>query len=242
MTTPHVDAHQASVNIKTYVKNASGSLQHCRLVSTIISPKGKEIQKLDTLADIPADSLFTFVQHSAPVKDPLLWSPETPNLYKVRSEVYVGENLKDVVESPLGFRWFHWDFDNNHLYLNGKEINIKGINKHQEYPWLGDAIPKWVIVEDMKDIKFGMGHNFMRAAHYPNDPLLYDLADQFGIIMVEEVPNIKNIDFSEEVQEQNVREMIRRDRNHPSIFFWSMGNETSDGADSQWAVEETPRG
>jgi hypothetical protein len=91
---------------------------------------------------------------------------------------------------------------------------------------------------DMLDIRDSLGHNFMRLAHYPNDPFIYDLADSLGIIVVEEVPNIKNIDFDETVQEQNVREMIRRDRNHPSIFFWSMGNETSDAADSKWAWEE----
>jgi hypothetical protein len=90
----------------------------------------------------------------------------------------------------------------------------------------------------MHDIKHNLGHNFTRLTHYPNDKYLYQLTDSLGIVTVEEVPNIKNIDFSEEVQEQNVREMIRRDRNHPSIFFWSMGNETSDAADSQWAWEE----
>ena len=85
-----------------------------------------------------------------------------------------------------------------------------------------------------------LGHNFIRTAHYPNDPYVYELTDSLGLITVQEVPNIKPQDFDEGVQQQNVVEMIRRDRNHPSILFWSMGNETSDPADPAWARAEDP--
>ncbi|NJN25442.1 MAG: glycoside hydrolase family 2 protein [Cyclobacteriaceae bacterium] len=159
-------------------------------------------------------------------------------MYKVATSLSQGGEETDAIENPLGFRFFHWDFEDNHLVVNGEKINIKGTNRHQEYPWLGDAIPKWMHKMDMEDIALGLGHNFIRLTHYPNDKYLYELTDSLGIITVEEVPNIKNIDFDEDIQRQNVIEMIRRDRNHPSIFFWSMGNETSDAADSKWAWEE----
>jgi hypothetical protein len=146
--------------------------------------------------------------------------------------------LVDEIESPLGFRWFHWDYENNDLWLNGKKMPIRGFNRHQEYPWVGDAIPKWLTKKDFTDMKVNLGINFFRAAHYPNDPQVYELADFLGMAAVEEVPNIKSIDFDEEVQKHNVQEMIRRDRNHPSILFWSVGNETSDAADSKWVIEE----
>ena len=115
---------------------------------------------------------------------------------------------------------------------------IHGGNRHQEYPWLGDAIPKWITLMDFTDIAENLNYNFMRTAHYPNDKYVYDLTDKFGIVIDEESPSIKNQEFSVEVQEQQMKEMIRRDRNHPSIMFWSMGNETNHAVDSKFAVAE----
>ena len=169
---------------------------------------------------------------------PRLWSPETPYLYRVVSEVWSGGRLRDRYESPLGFRWFRWDRATDALYLNGRPVHVHGTNRHQEYPWLGDAVPKRIHLAELRQIRREMGMNFMRTVHYPNDPVVYDATDSLGIITVEEVPNIKNLPFSPEVQEANVREMIRRDRNHPSILFWSLGNETDHPARGIWAREE----
>ncbi len=106
----------------------------------------------------------------------------------------------------------------------------------QEYPWLGDAIPKWITVMDFTDMAENLNYNFLRTGNYPNEKLVYELADRLGMIIEEEVPNIKNQEFSAEVQEQQLKEMIRRDRNHPSIMFWSMGSETNRPVDSKIAV------
>ncbi|MBZ4676916.1 MAG: glycoside hydrolase family 2 sugar binding protein [Anaerophaga sp.] len=238
VTTPEVSRQRAEVNVHTWVKNERKNEVTVELRTTIFSPEGQKIAVERLKRKINPNELTEFNQIFSPVQNPELWSPENPVLYSVKSEVYIDQVLTDKYISPLGFRFFHWDYENNYLYLNGERMNILGINRHQEYPWLGDAIPKWISRQDMVDIKYNLGHNFMRLAHYPNDEYLYELADSFGIVMVEEVPNIKSIDFDETVQEQNVREMIRRDRNHPSILFWSMGNETTDAADSKWAVEE----
>ncbi|MDZ7723554.1 MAG: glycoside hydrolase family 2 TIM barrel-domain containing protein [candidate division KSB1 bacterium] len=236
ITTSGVSQHAATVHIKTYVQNSSSKDENAVLKTTVISPENKKFT-LTALKKVSAGDMACFEQDNK-ILDPILWSPDSPSLYKVVSTLTVNDQIVDEIKSPLGIRWFRWDYDTNDLYVNGSKINIKGINRHQEYPWLGDAIPKWISRMDMVDIKQNLGHNFMRLAHYPNDAYLYHLADSLGIIMVEEAPNIKSIDFNEKVQEQNVREMIRRDRNHPSIFFWSMGNETHDAADSKWAVEE----
>jgi hypothetical protein len=124
------------------------------------------------------------------------------------------------------------------LVLNGKITQLHGINRHEEYIWLGAAFPKWIAYRDMLDIANGLEANFMRTAHYPQDPGIYDFTDRHGICINEELPNIKKQEFNDEVQEQNCKEMIRRDRNHPSILFWSMGNETTDACDSQIALKE----
>jgi len=237
ITTPSVSNASADVAVATFVRNEYPESKTCKLVTEILDPDGKVVSTLESSEEVPVNETIRIDQGES-IDQPQLWSPASPVLYKVVSRVYWNDELQDTYENPLGFRWFEWDYDNNNLHVNGEKINIRGFNRHQEYPWVGDAIPDWITEKDMYDIKYGLGANFMRAAHYPNDPLLYDMADQLGIIMVEEVPNIKSIDFNEQVQEQNVREMIRRDRNHPSIFFWSMGNETNDGADSKWAVQE----
>ncbi len=182
--------------------------------------------------------LAEFDQTSQPIAHPHLWSPESPYVYTVVSEVWDGGVAVDSFVSPLGIREFKWDYASNRLILNGKKVLIHGSNRHQEYPWLGDATPKWLHLLDMRDFRLNLNHNFMRTAHYPQDPAIYDFCDRYGIIVIEEAPNIKRQKFSEEVQVQQLREMIRRDRNHPSIFFWSMGNETDDAVDSKFAVEE----
>lgn len=238
ITTPVVNKKEAVVNIRTFVKNTYPQAVNCKILSIIVNPENKIITVLEKIEKIQANQLFEFKQQSAPVKSPRLWSPANPNLYQVFTEVYLDGRLVDNYRSPLGFRWFWWDHSKNRLILNGVEVHIHGTNRHQEYPWLGDAIPKWMHETDLIDIRFNLNHNFIRTCHYTQDKFVYDWCDKNGLIVAEEVPNIKDIDFSEEVQEQHVKEMIRRDRNHPSILFWSMGNETNDAADSRWAKAE----
>lgn len=238
ITTPEVNEREAVVNIKTYVKNDSDQKTEVTLKTSVISPQGKLIREIENKEKISPGVLFEFNQTSSPLQNPQLWHPDSPNVYHVKLKVYVDGRLVDEMKSPLGLRWFHWDYDTNDLWVNGKKMPIRGFNHHQEYPWVGDALPKWIITQDFTDMRNNLGINFFRAAHYPNDPLVYQLADSLGMVVVEEVPNIKNIDFDEDIQKQNVQEMIRRDRNHPSIFFWSVGNETSDAADSKWVIEQ----
>jgi len=238
VTTPTVSTSGATVRVRTWVKNEHTEPKDCELTTVIADAQDHIIQVLASARRIEPGVTEEFDQVSEPIAAPRLWSVEHPYVYSVYSELREGDRLTDHTRSPLGFRWFEWNDEEDRLYLNGQRIHIHGTNRHQEYPWLGDAIPKWIHGMDLKDIRFNLGHNFLRTCHYSQDPYVYDLCDRYGLIVCEEVPNIKSIDFSEPVQEQQVREMIRRDRNHPCILFWSMGNETNDAADSRWAVEE----
>lgn len=238
VTTPSVSEREGIVRVQTWVRNDNPQPRNCRLNTYIIGASGKVIQVMKSKFTIAPGQLHKFDQTSKPVKNPKLWSPENPYLYRVRSEVLDRKIISDNYYSPLGFRWFSWDYKENFLYVNGKKTILHGGNRHQEYPWLGDAIPKWITEMDFEDIALNLNYNFMRTSHYPNDKLVYDLADRYGIIISEESPSIKNQDFSEEVQEQQMKEMIRRDRNHPSIMIWSMGNETNRAVDSKYAVAE----
>jgi beta-galactosidase len=238
ITTPSVSDASGTVNVKTWVQNDGTAPKSCELRTTIADADGNIIQVLSDKKTVQPGQLAAFDQNSAPVPNPHLWSPETPYVYNVFSDVYSDGAAVDHFESPLGFRWFKWDYTANRLILNGKKVIIHGSNHHQEYPWLGDATPKWMLLSDMLDFRLNLNNNFMRTCHYPNDPAIYNFNDHYGIITIEELPNDKRQKFSEDVQVQQLRETIRRDRNHPAILFWSMGNETDDAVDSKYAVAE----
>ncbi|MDI1247928.1 MAG: glycoside hydrolase family 2 TIM barrel-domain containing protein [Lacunisphaera sp.] len=240
VTTPQINATSATVRVRTWIKNDSATPRNITLRTTILSPDHKPLLTRETNAEVAQGELHAFDQSDFTVAAPELWSPESPRLYSVASEVVVDGATVDRYLSPLGLRWFEWNSTQNRGYLNGQPLHIHGTNRQQEFPWLGDAMPKWMTVRDLFDIRFGQGHNFLRTSHYTQDELVYDLADRYGILICEEVPNIKKVDFSREVQRQQVIEMIRRDRNHPSIVMWSMGNETDRPADSAWAHAEDP--
>ena len=240
VTTPKVSTESAEVRVRTWVQNDYDVARQCELRTTIVDADGNVVQRAMQKQAIDPGLLGEFDLTCPPVAGPHLWSTDSPYLYTVESDVMADGQMLDHFESPLGIRMFKWDCDQNRLILNGKKVIIHGSNRHQEYPWLGDATPEWLNLADMRDFKFNLNHNFMRTAHYPQDPCIYAFNDRYGIITIEEVPNIKRQKFSEEVQVQQLHEMIRRDRNHPSIFFWSMGNETDQAVDSKYAVEEDP--
>ena len=238
VTTPNLSEKEGVVRVQTWVKNDNLQKKSCTLLTSITDATDKIIQVIKSEAVIGPGELFRFDQISKPIKNPHLWSNEDPYLYNVNNQVIDGKTVVDDYKSPLGFRWIRWDFKENFLYVNGKKMVIHGGIRHQEYPWLGDAIPKWIGLMDFKDMAENLNYNFVKTAHYPNERLVYDLADKYGIVIDEESPSIKNQAFSVEVQEQQMREMIRRDRNHPSIMLWSMGSETDHAVDSKFAVKE----
>jgi hypothetical protein len=240
VTTPEVSAATGTVRVRSWIRNDHRTAQRATLATEIRDPNGAVVATLREERTIAPGAVAAFDQTTGPLSNPRLWSPQTPDLYRVTSSIVRNGAVLERIENPLGFRWFQWDRASNRLILNDKPIVIAGTNRHQDYPWLGDAIPKRLHERELREIRRDLGHNFIRAAHYPNDPLVYDMTDRLGLITVEEVPNIKSIDFGEEVQRDNVAEMIRRDRNHPSIMFWSVGNETDDPVDSCLAKRLDP--
>ena len=175
ITTPEVDSSTAKVRIQTYVKNESRKSRLCELKTQVMNPTGQEILTLESKMEIKADELYKFDQQSDQIFDPMLWHPKSPNVYQAISLLYIDGVLMDSLHSPFGFRWYRWDYETDNLHLNGQIVPIRGINRHQEYPWLGDAIPKWITKMDFLDMRHNLGFNFIRAAHYPNDPYVYDL-------------------------------------------------------------------
>jgi beta-galactosidase len=237
ITTPGLSEKEGVVRVQTWVRNDNLLKKSCVLLSSITDADNKILQVIKSEAVINPGELYKFDQTSKLVRKPHLWSTEDPYLYKVNCQVLDGKTVVDAYTSPFGFRWFRWDEKDKSLYLNDKKIAIHGGIRYQDYPWLGDATPEWITEMDLRDMAENLNFNFLTSL-YPNKGLLYDLADKYGIVTEEVCPGVKGQKFSTEVQEQQIKEMIRRDRNHPSIIFWNMGSETNNGINSEFVVNE----
>jgi hypothetical protein len=237
ITTPRITASSAVVRVRTWVKNDHPQAKPCVLVTTIYDATGRPLKAMKSKFTLSSGQLYQFDQTFKPLPRPHLWSPEDPYLYKITSELTDGGRIVDSQSSPLAFRWFRWNYGDNSLYLNGKKIELKGIERSEEYPWLGGALTEWITLTELENLKKEKSYNLLKTP-YPGTSLAYDFADKNGLIVIEETPSTGNLPFATEVQEKQIKEMIRRDRNHPGIFFWSMGNETDHAADSRFAVTE----
>lgn len=188
ITTPEVSENQASVRIRTYVQNQRSETAEVTLRTVVADADDNVCERLNASQRIGAGQIAEFDQSIPKFRKPQLWSPDSPYLYNAYSEVYVGKELVDTYRSTFGIRSISWDYDLHRLVLNGKVTHLHGINRHEEFPWLGHAFPKWIAQRDMEDMKFGLDINYMRTAHYPNDPSVYYFMDRHGICINESCP------------------------------------------------------
>lgn len=160
------------------------------------------------------------------ISEPKLWSPDNPYLYKIEVELSNNGNVVDYKSDRIGYRWFEF-VKNGPFKLNGEVLKLRGTHRHEEHAGYGPALPNEQHVEDMKLIK-NMGVNFVRLGHYPQDPVVYEMCDSLGIIVWDEVPWCRGGIGDEEWKNNTMymlEKMIDQNYNHPSIVFWSMGNE-----------------
>tara|TARA_R110002049_G_scaffold38266_1_gene119185 strand:+ start:1 stop:1776 length:1776 start_codon:yes stop_codon:yes gene_type:complete len=156
----------------------------------------------------------------------MLWSPENPYLYSVHSVVRQNGIIIDELFNPLGLRWYSID-PNKGFFLNGKHLKLNGTNRHQDMYNKGSALSNEEHRRDMKMIK-DMGCNFIRIAHYPQDPEILRAADQLGLLAWEEVPLVNYMTIDDEFVKNSktmLKEMIRQHYNHPSVIIWGSMNE-----------------
>lgn len=162
------------------------------------------------------------------IENPHLWSIDDPYLYTARVEAIKDGEVRDTYLVKIGLRWF--EFVNDGLKLNGEVVKIMGINRHEQWPWQGRAVPDKLQKRDADMIK-ETGFNAVRCSHYPQSPAFLDRCDEIGLIVFEEAPGWQHIGNEQwqELYKENIREMIVRDRNHPSIFSWGVRvNESND--------------
>ena len=161
-----------------------------------------------------------------------LWTLEKPELYRVEVSLQENGSITDTVSTRVGFRTAVFTPDG--FFLNGKRLVIRGLNRHQAFPYAGYAMPKRAQQRDADILKYELGLNLVRTSHYPQSPYFLDRCDEIGLLVFEEIPGWQHIGDSgwQDVTCQEVREMIIRDRNHPSIVLWGVRiNESGDCSD-----------
>lgn len=226
VSTPKVSRERADVRLRGTVVNDAQAPKRLRVVSTIVDRSGERVAEAASTLSVPAGRETEFTQSFPTVRNPRLWSPDDPYLYTVYTEVYDGTELLDRVRNPLGFRWFNFD-PNQGFFLNGEKLVLRGTNRHQDYQGLGSALSNPLHVRDLEWVK-EMGANFLRLAHYPQDPAVLEAADRLGLLVWEEIPVVNYITVSEAFTrnaETMLREMIRQHYNHPSVILWGIMNE-----------------
>ncbi|MGB3800357.1 MAG: glycoside hydrolase family 2 TIM barrel-domain containing protein, partial [Lewinella sp.] len=163
----------------------------------------------------------------SPIVEPNLWSPGSPNRYRVSVDLVNAEGeIVDRQEDMIGYRWYRFE-EHGPFFLNGERLLLRGTHRHEEHAGYGMAMPDSLHRRDVELMK-EMGVNFLRLGHYPQDPSVYEACDELGIIVWDELPWCRGGKGGEEWEantERLLREQIVQNYNHPSVFFWSLGNE-----------------
>ena len=219
----------ATITIDANVRNIGVSAATCALRHTLLDADGQAVASLATpaaevLAKADAPSSSTII-----IDNPHLWSPSDPYLYTVRTEVLQDGATVDSYDTVVGLRDAVFDPDQGFI-LNGKRLEIRGVNQHQDHPGVGAAIPDALQVWRLRQLK-QYGVNAIRTSHNPATPELLDACDRLGILVLEE----NRLTGVNDEHRRLLQRMIERDRNHPSIVLWSVGNE-------EWALEWNDKG
>jgi beta-galactosidase len=233
ITTPQVSAQKAIVKVATTISGDNGL---CDVVTSIVNQQGKTVASQVQKNVLAANNSIT-QQFSIAV--PILWSLENPYLYNVVTKIVRNGKTSDVYTTPLGIRSFLFDADKGFI-LNGKPVKIAGVCNHHDLGCLGTAINYRALERQLQILK-GMGINGIRTSHNPPAPELLELCDKMGFVVMDEAFDMwrksKNkFDYSVDFDgwyKQDLTDQVMRDRNHPSIFMWSIGNEIME----QWAPE-----
>lgn len=228
ISTPNVSASKADVVIKGAFSNYSGKKGKYKITTQLFDSERNEVAKQVANIKPSALSLTGFIQTIKNIDQPKLWSPAHPYLYSAvitLTDAETGKQL-DQLHQSLGFRWFSFDAEKG-FFLNGKPLKLMGASRHQDYKQIGNALPDALHVKDVELLK-KMGANFLRIAHYPQDPAVLEACDRLGILSAEEIPIVNEITETDSFRvncRQMQTEMIRQHFNHPSVILWGYMNE-----------------
>jgi beta-galactosidase len=238
ITTPIIQPHYAEVQVRTTVQNDTNSEAFVKVVQEIVHPKGMIVatgERRDTLRAASSKDLEVSVQ----VTNPERWDVNNPALYTVRTKVYLNDQLVDTTSEQFGIREIHFTADDG-FHLNGRRVQLKGVNLHHGHGPLGAAF-NYRAMQRQLEIMKEMGVNAIRNSHNTAAPELLQLCDEMGLLFFNEVfdkydgkADITDTTDFDAFAHRNIRNFVMRDRNHPSVFLWSVGNEIGD---VQWNID-----
>jgi beta-galactosidase len=217
--TSEVRAGTAAVAIRTEVENDGDREAACQVVSTVLDPAGKTVATARSLPVAIGPAAKREIRQQVTVANPALWSIEEPRLYRVLTTIVSGGAQVDRYETPFGIRTIRFDAGKG-FFLNGKPVKVKGTCNHQDHAGVGSALPdrlQYFRIEKLKE----MGSNAYRTSHNPPTPELLDACDRLGMLVMDET---RTMSATPEALGE-LEKLIRRDRNHPSVIWWSIGNE-----------------
>jgi beta-galactosidase len=231
VTTPQISASSASVSVTVTVQNDGSSSQAVSVASSIRDAAGVEVANSAAVAADVSAGKTSDVTQMLTVTNPSLWSLTKPTLYSAVMTVSVGNTVVDTYTTPFGIRSFAFD-PKNGFTLNGESVKFNGVCNHHDLGSLGAAVNFRAIQKRMELLK-DMGVNALRTSHNPPAPELLDLADSMGFLVMDEAfdcwdqAKVKYdyARFFKQWATTDIGDMVARDRNHPSVVIWSIGNE-----------------
>ncbi len=245
VTTPKVSKQEATVCVVTSITNDTKEKANLRIVSALMDNAGKEVASQTQQGNVAGES-GTVLNTTIKVKSPKLWDLQNPNLYQVVTRVYDGKALKDTYVTKFGIRSIAFRADSG-FFLNGKNVKILGVCNHHDLGPLGAALNDRALQRQLELLKT-MGCNGIRCSHNLMAPELLELCDKMGFLVMDETFDCWYIgkdaapfgfqNYFKEWHEREITDMVLRDRNHPSVIFWSIGNEIKE----QWFPGSTNGG
>ncbi len=221
ITTPSVDRERAAVDMVIGLSADPGMRDRLRASVTVKERGGKDVFSTGRIGPSLGD-YFTF---HGEIPSPALWSTSTPFMYEAAFSLYLGGSLLDVHRQRFGIRSYSFDPSKGFI-LNGERVQLRGVNRHQDFPGLGNVLPERLHRRDVELIK-ELGANFVRTSHYPQSPAFLDACDELGVLVYEEITSWQFIGGREFLDSADaaMSGMIDRDRNHPCVVLWGMMNE-----------------
>jgi beta-galactosidase len=226
VTYPLVNDSLAQIRIRTHVVNENQKSKSCKIKTHLIDGDKRLVATVENERDFKGGEDFTFDQLMS-ISDFHLWHPNHPYLYTLHSEIYDGQKLLDSYQTRIGIRRIDFNHDGG-FTINGERLIFMGTNRVQDYPYVAWAFPNFAQRRDALRLKEG-GFQYVRTSHNAPDPSFLDACDEFGILVMDCIPGFQFIGGEKfrEQSFQNMRDTIRRDRNHPSVILWELSlNET----------------
>ncbi len=233
VTTPEADSSHAKVVVRTMINNEGNTTIKAELTTTISNEAGRDVATVLLPVSVSAGDTAMGSQELE-VKSPYLWSPSHPSLYTVNSVLRIGTRIVDEYQTTVGIRRIEYSTQDGFL-LNGERVKMNGVCLHNDGGCVGAAVPLAVWEDRLKLLK-AMGCNAIRTSHNPPDPVLLELCDRMGFLVMDEtfdmwekgkMKNGYNLYF-DDWWERDLVDQVHRDRNHPSVVIWSAGNEIPD--------------